>query len=128
MLRDNLLVVHSDLHAEIGYLTLEGELLAESRYEPERILREWHENEIRNVIVICAGLTHIDSAGFSILLGALHRYRRDGGDLLLTQINPSLQSIFEGTSMQKYFNIFPGIEEAREHLVKSTTSSRSKRR
>jgi anti-sigma B factor antagonist len=100
----------------IGVLTLTGELIAESRLELDRVLREWHEAGRVRVIACCAELTYLDSAGLSTLLGALHRFRRAGGDLLLAEMNPSLNAIFELTSMEKYFKIFPSMAEARAHF------------
>ncbi len=116
MPRDNLLRVKSDVDSEIGYLYLQGELIAESRFDPERILREWLEGDVSHVVISCRGLTYIDSAGLSTLLGALHRFRRKNGDLILTEMNASLNAIFEITSMHKYFKIFPTLDEAKHHF------------
>lgn len=117
MPRENLLLVTSEVSGEVASLSLDGELVAETRFEPERILREWMENGIHNVVVRCHRLSHIDSAGFSTLLGALHRFRRGGGDLILANLNPSLNAIFEITSMQRYFKIFGSLEEAEAHFA-----------
>lgn len=117
MPRENQLIVSSEISNEIACLTLDGELIAETRFEAERILRDWMEDGIRNVVVRCHRLSHIDSAGFSTLLGALHRLRRSGGDLILANLNPSLNAIFEITSMQRYFKIFNSLEEAKAHFA-----------
>lgn len=117
MPRDNLLQLAFQIEGETGHLVLEGELIAESRFELERVLREWLESGLRNVIVGLTELRYIDSAGLSTLLGALHRYRRQGGDLILTQMNPALNAIFEVTCMEKYFKIFPTMQEAVEHFA-----------
>lgn len=116
MLRDHLLTIHSDVEGHTGYLVFEGELIAETRFEPERIFREWLEAGIVNVVVSCAGLRHIDSAGFSILLGALHRFRRNHGDLVLVEVGSSLHKIFEQTAMHKYFNIYQDYPSSRRHF------------
>lgn len=105
---------------DIGVLLLEGELIADSRFEPERILREWLDKGIRKVIVGCGNLKYLDSAGLSMLLGAMHRFRRNDGDLILADLNPSLNAIFEVTSMEKYFNIFSNLDEARKHFKQLT--------
>src|SRR5688572_30750646 len=105
MVRDNLLIMESKVEENVSWLGLTGELIAESRFDIERVLREWHEAGVTHVIVRCRGLNYIDSAGLSTLLGALHRYRRSGGDLVLAELNPALNSIFEITSMEKYFKI-----------------------
>lgn len=124
MTRDNLLSVDYQVVGETGRLNLEGELVAESRIEPERILREWLDAGISQVIIRCMLLTYIDSAGLSTLLGALHRFRRQGGDLILTEMNPALNAIFEVTSMEKYFKIFPSMESAQMHFEQLAAQSK----
>lgn len=118
MTRDNLLSIEARVVRSIARLELDGELVAESRFEPERILREWCDEGLTCVIVLCQRLTHIDSAGLSTLLGALHRFRRKGGDLILADLNPSLNAIFEVSSVEKYFRIFRSLDEAEAHCAR----------
>ena len=117
MTRENLLIMDCLVEGEAGLLNLNGELIAETRFEVERLLREWLESGLRRVIIHCRSLSTIDSAGFSTLLGALHRYRREGGDLILAELNPSLHALFEVTAMEKYFKIFDTLEAARAHFA-----------
>jgi anti-sigma B factor antagonist len=117
MTRENLLIMDCLVEGEAGRLDLNGELIVETRFEVERLLREWLESGIRRVIIRCRTLSAIDSAGFSTLLGALHRYRREGGDLILAELNPELHALFEITAMEKYFNIFETLEAAHAHFV-----------
>lgn len=126
MIRENLLITESSVEHEIGLLMLEGELIAETRYEPERILREWLDGGLNRVIIRCATLSYIDSAGLSTLLGALHRFRRQGGDLILSDMNPTLNAIFEVTSMEKYFKIFASIDAARAHFGQMAGQSKKR--
>lgn len=116
MIRDNLLGIQCEVRRGVGHMRLEGELIAESRYEPERILREWLEAGVVKAVIGFDKVTHIDSAGLSTLLGALHRFRRHDGDLILAGLNPSLHAIFEVTSMGRYFKIFDDVEGARRHF------------
>ena len=116
------------ISGEINCLTLEGELISTTRFEPERVLREWNEAGVNQVVVRCTDLEYIDSAGLSTLLGALHRYRRNGGDLILTEMNPRLGSLFEVTSMEKYFRIFPTLEEARRHFKQLSDQNKTRKK
>lgn len=113
--RDDLLNLKCDVEDGVGYLLLEGQLLAESRHATEQVLRGWLEQGLDYVIVDCAALTRIDSGGLSTLLGALHRFRHQQGDVVLVRMNPELNALFELTSMERYFKIFPSVEQAREH-------------
>jgi anti-sigma B factor antagonist len=114
--RRHRLNLNCQISDEVACMAMEGELISTTRFDPERVLREWHEAGVQRVIIRCARLEYIDSAGLSTLLGALHRYRRDGGDLILAEMNPRLEALFEITSMEKYFRIFPTIEEATRHF------------
>ncbi len=118
MVFEQRLIVNEEIFGQEGVLYLEGDLISATRYEVERILREWRELGIRFVTVHCPKLNQIDSAGLSTLLGALHRYRREEGDLVMAELNPALNAIFEITSMEKYFNIFPTLDAARNHFAK----------
>ncbi|MCE5228282.1 STAS domain-containing protein [bacterium] len=127
MIPDNRLVTRSECNDDNAVLYLEGELISQTRFEVERILREWQESGVRWIVVHMPALRYIDSAGLSTLLGALHRYRREGGDLILAELNPSLCAIFEVTSMEKYFKIFPTVGEARAHYKHTKTASETAR-
>lgn len=119
MTRENLLSIEAQVVQSIARLDLCGELVAESRFELERIFREWQDQGLSRVIVLCQRLIHIDSAGLSTLLGALHRFRRKGGDLILAELNPSLNAIFEVSTMEKYFKLFRSLAEAEAHFAQS---------
>ena len=124
MPRENMLAISTTVEKDLGCLLFTGELVAESRFDTERILREWYDGGLKCVIVNCSGLHYIDSAGFSTLLAALHRFRRVGGDLILTELNPSLNAIFELTAMEKYFKVFATQAEAHEHFEQLSAQRR----
>ncbi len=114
---------HSEILDGVAVLHLEGELVSQSRFVIERILREWLELGIHQVIVGLAALRYIDSSGLATLLGALHRCRREGGDIILVELNPSLEAIFEITSMARYFRIFPTMADARRQFAPADTAT-----
>ena len=52
------------------------------------------------IVVNCAGLSYIASAGLGAMMGAIEEIRDNGGDLRLTELNETVLNIFE---------ILPGI-------------------
>lgn len=90
--------------------------MAESRINLEQLFREWNDGGLRFIVVSCKELEYIDSAGLSTLIGALHRLRREGGDLVLTELNPKIGAMFEVSSMEKYFEVFKSRTAATRHL------------
>lgn len=116
MISDDTLIIEIGGDATLAMVALQGDLIAETRFELERIFRDWLDHGVRRILVDCSKLNYIDSAGLSTLLGGLHRARRNGGSLALAAMNESLHSLFEITSMHKYFEIFATIDEAASHL------------
>ena len=113
MPNEDILQIDSCVESEVGMLMLAGELRAESRYALERQLRDWGEGGMKRVVIGCADLSYIDSAGLSTMIGALHRLRRAGGDLILSNMNPRLRSLFEISSMHSFFTVFDDLPAAR---------------
>lgn len=120
------LLIQPRIRAEIGYIDLQGNLMAESRTELERLLRDWNKGPLRFVVVNCRDLQYIDSAGLSTLIGAQHRLKRIGGDLVLAEVNPSMEALFEVSSMQRYFLIFPSTADAARELRKKKSEQLKK--
>ena len=128
MPNEGLLEISMQAEKDIGYVRLVGRLMAESRFELERLLRLWNEQGLNRMIVSCSELDYIDSGGLSTLIAALHRMRRAGGDLVLNEINPSLNALFELTTMMNHFLIFSSIEEATQHFERDLRERRKKAR
>lgn len=116
MAHEEFLSIDSRIDDQVGLVTLDGRLMAETRFELDRIFRDWIDSGLKRVIVSCRNLDYIDSAGLSTMIGAMHRMRRIGGDLILSEMNPELQSLFELTSMLNFFKIFADLPEARSHF------------
>src|SRR5437899_5410326 len=47
------------------------------------------------IVVNCAGLTYIASAGLGAMMGAIEEIRSNGGDLRLASANETVQNIFD---------------------------------
>ena len=128
MPNEGLLEISMQAEKDIGYVRLVGRLMAESRFELERLLRLWNEQGLNRMIVSCSELDYIDSGGLSTLIAALHRMRRAGGDLVLNEMNPSLNALFELTTMMNHFLIFTSLEEATQHFERDLRERRKKAR
>lgn len=125
MPQDRSLQIHSQAHGEIGGMTLSGQLMAESRYDLEQLLRHWTDNGVHFVSVCCRDLTFIDSAGLSTLIGGMHRIRQVKGELVMCEMNPSIEALFEVTMLTRYFKFFK-TEQAAEDWLKQQAAEREK--
>jgi anti-sigma B factor antagonist len=59
------------------------------------------------IVVNCAGLSYIASAGLGAIMGAIEEVRGNGGDIRLTELN-----IFEILGFHHLYRIFPSEREA----------------
>lgn len=101
----------------IGVVSLWGRLVAETRHELGRALRDWEESGPSRVAIDLSGVEYVDSAGLAALLGAWKRLRGAGGDLVLAGVNPRVESIFRVSSIERILRVFPAKADAREHLA-----------
>jgi len=116
MPRHNILKVKYKVNRRSAVLYLTGELIAETRIEPERILRDWLENGVLFICVCCDGLKHIDSAGMSTLLAASHRYHHAGGEVAIAELEDKINCILSNSLLKRYFKLYPTLGQAVEYL------------
>jgi anti-sigma B factor antagonist len=64
------------------------------------------------LVVNCAELAYIASAGLGAMMGAIEEIRGNGGDLRLTNLNETVQNIFEILGFNHLFRIFASETEA----------------
>ena len=64
------------------------------------------------IVVNCAGLSYIASAGLGAIMGAIEEIRSNGGDLRLTNLNETVLNIFEILGFNHLYRIFPSEFEA----------------
>ena len=73
------------------------------------------ESEIRNavqkgrfkIVLSCAELMYIASAGLGALMGAIEEIHENGGDLRLAELNETVHNIFEILGFTHLYRIFP---------------------
>ena len=65
-----------------------------------------------NIVVNCAGLSYIASAGLGAIMGAIEEIRENGGDLRLSELNETVLNIFEILGFNHLYRIFPSEVEA----------------
>ncbi|MGH2628888.1 MAG: STAS domain-containing protein [Anaerolineales bacterium] len=64
------------------------------------------------IVVNCAGLNYIASAGLGAIMGAIEEIRGNGGDLRLAHLNETVLNIFEILGFNHLYRIFPTELEA----------------
>ena len=64
------------------------------------------------LVVNCAGLAYIASAGLGAIMGAIEEVRENGGDIRLSELNETVRNIFEILGFDRLYKIFPTEMEA----------------
>src|SRR5437667_5714076 len=64
------------------------------------------------IVVNCAGLSYIASAGLGALMGAIEEIRGNGGDLRLASLNETVQNIFEILGFHHLYRTYGSDAEA----------------
>jgi anti-sigma B factor antagonist len=70
------------------------------------------DQERYRIVVNCAGLTYIASAGLGALMGVIEEIRHHGGDIRLADLNETVSNIFEILGFNHLYRIFPSEVEA----------------
>jgi anti-sigma B factor antagonist len=70
------------------------------------------DREQYRIVVSCAGLKYIASAGLGALMGVIEEVRHHGGDIRIADLNETVRNIFEILGFDHLYRIFPSEVEA----------------
>ena len=70
------------------------------------------ERQRYNIVVSCAGLKYIASAGLGALMGVIEEVRTNGGDIRISDLNETVRNIFEILGFNHLYRIFPSEVDA----------------
>ena len=99
-------------HGDIAIFRLAGELdLKEAPGLKEKLLARATGKGPRAVVTL-AELRYIDSAGLSVLVGALKAYSALGGRLLLAAPRAEVRHILQITRLDQHFSVHPTEADA----------------
>ena len=65
-----------------------------------------------NIVVNCAELTYIASAGLGAMMGVIEELRGNGGDLRLSDLSESVRGIFEMLGFSQLYGVYSTEHEA----------------
>lgn len=70
------------------------------------------ERQRFNIVVSCAGLEYIASAGLGALMGVIEEVRTNGGDIRIADLNETVRNIFEILGFNHLYRVFPSEVDA----------------
>jgi anti-sigma B factor antagonist len=70
------------------------------------------EDRRYKIVIDCAELVYIASAGLGAVMGAIEEVRTHGGDIRWSQLNETVQNIFEILGFDLLYRTFPSPDDA----------------
>jgi anti-sigma B factor antagonist len=107
----NFSVRFQETHA-VTVLALTGELDAHTASELEAAFEKCRKDENHQIVVNCARLRYISSAGLGVFLGRIDAIREQGGDIKIAALMPNVFNVFDLLGFPLLFNIVDTEEEA----------------
>ena len=93
-------------------LSLDGFLDAYTAPELEKAIQEELDAGRLRIVVDCARLTYISSAGLGVFMGFVEEVREKGGDIKICSLIPKVHQVFELLGFPALFDIVGDVEAA----------------
>lgn len=100
---------------DVVILGLHGRLDSVTAPVVEQRLLSLIDGSHRQIIVDCAELAYISSAGLRVFLMAAKRVTQRKGKLIFTSLNDEVRQVFDLTGFSSILHISPSREAARTH-------------
>ena len=97
---------------DISVLSLQGYLDAHTAPQFEKIIQEEFDGGRYRIIVNCAGLTYISSAGLGVFMSFIEDIRAAHGDIKICDVSETVYQVFEILGFPALFDILPDQESA----------------
>lgn len=96
----------------INIIKVKGRLDASTSGKLEETLNEFTNQEKARVLVDCAELEYISSAGLRVLLATAKKFQQSAGKIFLSSLNTNVKQVFEISGFISIFPTYPSTEEA----------------
>jgi anti-sigma B factor antagonist len=109
----------TSVQGDITIITLEGYLDAHTAPQFEEKLQAEIEEGHTRVIVDCAKLTYISSAGLGVFMSFIEEIREQGGDIKICGLAPKVRHTFEILGFQDIFDLLEDVPSAVQRFAES---------
>jgi anti-sigma B factor antagonist len=96
----------------ITIFALEGRVDSEGAVDLDLALQAATSEGKHKMVLDMSQVRYINSAGLRTLADILTQNKANDGDLKLINLNPKVQRVFQIIGFDKFFTIYPTIEEA----------------
>lgn len=96
----------------VSVLTVSGYLDAYTAPQFEKAIQAEYDSGHMRIVVECAGLTYISSAGLGVFMSFVEDVRTAGGDIKICSVVPTVYQVFEILGFPELFEIVPTRADA----------------
>lgn len=97
---------------EVRIISLQGYLDAHTAPQFEKAIQDEFEAGRKKIVVDCAKLDYISSAGLGVFMSFIEEIRESGGDIRLAAIVPKVYQVFDVLGFPALFQIFEQTQAA----------------
>jgi anti-sigma B factor antagonist len=115
----NPFLLTASVQGEITIISLEGYLDAHTAPQFEEKLQAEIEEGRTRIIVDCAKLTYISSAGLGVFMSFIEEIREQGGDIKICGLAPKVRHTFEILGFQDIFDLLEDVPSAVQRFAES---------
>ena len=109
---------YHDVDRDVLILSADGGLIADTAEQFVGELGRFVELGCRKLIVDCTRLTYISSYGLGVLVRLHKKLASRGGDVKLAAIAGAIPTLLSMVRLDRVFEIYPTVDEAREAFRK----------
>lgn len=102
----------ADQSGEIMVIELGGHIDQSNSYQLQKMFDNIIQSGSFKVIVDFGDLYYMSSAGWGVFVGEIKRFRENGGDIKLANMNPEIYEVYQMLEFYHILEDFPTIEDA----------------
>jgi anti-sigma B factor antagonist len=111
--------VQTDLADDLAVVRLDGYVDAHTAPQFEQAVQSVIDQGQHRIIVDCAHLTYISSAGLGVFMGFIEEVRDEGGDIKICGLTDKAKQPFEILGFESLYDFCPDVATARERFAQS---------
>jgi anti-sigma B factor antagonist len=112
----NPFAIQTSLQADISIISLEGFVDAHTAPQFEKAVQSEIEAGHFRLVVDCARLNYISSAGLGVFMSFVEEVREQGGDIKICGLTSKVRNTFEILGFQDLFELLADVPTAVQHF------------
>jgi anti-sigma B factor antagonist len=111
------LTIRRRTEGNVEVVALAGRLDAATSQDLERELNAVMDAGVVRIVASLSGLDYISSSGLRVILAALKRLKKSGGDLKLAEMTQAVSEVITMTGFSRIFGVYASESEAVSSFV-----------